>query len=115
MLETSVWLASLHGRLRNIRMALPLRAVLFASALLGMSSIPAVAVPVVNQIALHAVSGSQFGAAAPTVFVGTFTVDSAFLEQADGDYPGSNVSAFFIVIGVRRSVQPRPLTQMFRV
>ena len=81
MLDTSVWLASLHGRLRNIRMALPLRAVLFTAALLGMSSIPAVAVPVVHQIALHAVSGNQFGAAAPTVLSGRLLLIQLFSNR----------------------------------
>ena len=76
-----------------------LRTILFTATAWGLFPAQAVAFPVVHQFTLTATSGSQFGAAAPVTFTGSFAVDSTFLEQADGDYAGSNISGFFIAMG----------------
>ena len=71
------------------------------AALLSFTSFSALAVPVLHQISLTAVSGSQFGVSAPAIFTGTFSVDSVFLQQPDGFYAGENVSGFSITIGTQ--------------
>jgi Collagen triple helix repeat (20 copies) len=67
-------------------------------AALGASNL-AMATPVQYQINLIATIGNQFGVPSPATFTGTFTVDSTFLQQADGSYAGTNVTGFNIVIG----------------
>ena len=59
----------------------------------------AMATPVTYQITLQATEGAQFGVSSPATFIGTFTVDSTFLAQADGTYSGSYVTNFYIVMG----------------
>lgn len=55
--------------------------------------------PILVEFALHAETGSQFGASAPADFTGSFTVDSSFLAQVDGSYGGSAIAGFSIQIG----------------
>jgi predicted sugar kinase len=59
--------------------------------LLALTTTRALAVPVVYEVAFTATSGGQFGIGAPLTLTGTFNVDSAFLQQADGSvYAGGD-------------------------
>ncbi|MEO7761015.1 MAG: hypothetical protein ABIS68_03780 [Casimicrobiaceae bacterium] len=84
----------------NHRLALPAKLIL-VSAVLVVASMTAQATPVSYSITLSATSGSQFGVTAPANLVGTFTVDSTFLAQPNGSYPGTAISNFLIVMGTQ--------------
>ena len=76
------------------------RALTLVAVCSGFAATQALAAPVVYQFSLTATSGSQFGVSAPATLTGTFTVDSSFLAQNDGNnYPGSNISGLYIIIG----------------
>ena len=81
---------------RSWWMKLPLAAA--AMAALAFSHL-ANATPITYKITLFATVGNQFGIPSPVSFTGIFTVDSTFLQQADGNYDGSNVSGFYIAMG----------------
>ena len=57
------------------------------------------AAPVTIDFTLQATSGSQFGVSAPASFSGSFTVDSAFLAQANGSYGGAAIANWSVQIG----------------
>ncbi|MEO7252615.1 MAG: hypothetical protein ABIZ64_00070 [Casimicrobium sp.] len=84
----------------NFRLALQQKIVVVV-ALLASASMSAYASPVAYSITLSATSGSQFGVTAPSTFTGTFSVDSAFLAQANGSYGGTAITNFFLVIGTQ--------------
>jgi len=76
------------------------RALTLVAVCSGFAATQALAAPVVYQFSLTATSGSQFGVSAPATLTGTFTVDSSFLAQNDGNnYPGSNITGLYIIIG----------------
>src|SRR5215472_16760663 len=85
---------------RQVRLIIS-AAALSTTALLGLTSIQTLASPVPYQITLTATLGNRFGVSAPTTFTGTFSVDSTFLQSADGSYNGTNVTDFLIVMGTQ--------------
>jgi len=62
---------------------------------------PVLAEPLQHAIILAANRGGAFGATAPASFYGSFQVDSSFLDNADGSYPGNVVSGFLLGIGTQ--------------
>ena len=62
---------------------------------------PVLAEPLQHAIILSANQGGAFGATAPASFYGSFQVDSSFLDNADGSYPGNVVSGFLLGIGTQ--------------
>ena len=62
---------------------------------------PVLAAPLQHAIILSANQGGAFGATAPASVYGSFQVDSSFLDNADGNYPGNVVSGFLLGIGTQ--------------
>ena len=77
----------------------PVLALLFAFAASLVAAFEASAAPKPHQIIVSFTTGSAFGAVAPVRCLGTFDVDCEFLEQPDGEYPGSNIRNFQFQVG----------------
>jgi hypothetical protein len=61
----------------------------------------ALAAPLQHAMILSATTGGAFGVTGPAKLYGLFQIDSSFLDNADGNYPGTAVSGFLLGIGTQ--------------